>query len=1122
MLPAGLTLNGTSGLISGTPTAAGTATFTITAQDAAGQTVHQAYSITVSSIPLTLSPSSLPGWDLNQPGYNQTVTAGGGTGPYTYSITTGALPTGLTLNSTSGLISGTPTAAGTASFTITGTDFAGETVSQGYSIAISSTALTLSPSSLPGWDLNEPGYNETVSASGGTNPYTYSVTTGALPTGLTLNSTSGLISGTPTAAGTASFTITATDFAGETVLQGYSITISSTALTLSPSSLPGWDLNEPGYSQTVSASGGTSPYNYSVTSGALPTGLTLNSTSGLISGTPTAAGTAAFTITAMDFAGETVSQGYSITISSTALTLSPSSLPGWDLNQPGYNQTVSASGGTSPYTYSVTTGVLPTGLTLNSTSGLISGTPTTSGTADFTITAQDAAGKTVQQGYSITISSTALTLGPSTLPGWDLNQLGYNQTVSASGGTSPYTYSVTDGALPAGLTLDSTSGLISGMPTAVGTASFTITATDFAGETVQQGYSITISSTVPTLGPSTLPGWDLNQPGYNQTVVASGGTSPYAYSVTTGALPTGLSLNSTTGVISGTPTATGTASFTITAQDFAGKTVEQGYTISISSTPLALSPSTLPGWDINQPGYNETVVASGGTSPYTYSVTTGALPTGLTLNSTTGVISGTPTVAGTASFTITAQDFAGETIEQSYSITISSTALTLSPSTLPGWDVNEPGYNQTIVASGGTSPYSYNITSGALPTGLQLDPTTGVISGTPTAVGAASFTITAQDFADKTVSQGYSITISSTVLMLGPPTLPGWDLNQPGYNQTVGASGGTSPYTYSVTSGALPVGLTLNSTSGQISGTPTAAGTASFTITAKDASDDAVAQGYSITISSTILTLSPSMLPGWDLNQPGYNQTVAASGGTSPYTYSVTDGALPTGLTLNSTTGVISGTPTTAGSDSFIITATDFAGETVSQGYSVTISSTPLVLSPSTLPGWDVNQPGYNETVVASGGTSPYTYSVTTGALPTGLTLNSTTGVISGTPTVAGTASFTITAKDFAGETVEQGYTISISSISLSISPNSLPGWDIDQPGYNETVVASGGTSPYTYSVTTGALPTGLSLNSTTGLISGTPTVAGTASFTITAKDFAGETVEQGYTIFDQLNLAVD
>ncbi len=142
-------------------------------------------------------------------------------------------------------------------------------------------------------------------------------------------------------------------------------------------------------------------------------------------------------------------------------------------------------------------------------------------------------------------------------------------------------------------------------------------------------------------------------------------------------------------MISGTPTVAGTASFTITAQDFAGETAHQNYSVTISSTPLALSPSTLPGWDINQPGYNQTVVASGGTSPYTYSVTTGALPLGLSLNSTTGVISGTPTAAGTASFTITAQDFAGETAHENYSVTITSTPLrSARPRYLAGTSIN--------------------------------------------------------------------------------------------------------------------------------------------------------------------------------------------------------------------------------------------------------------------------------------------------------------------------------------------------------------------------------------------------------------------------------------------------
>jgi hypothetical protein len=334
--------------------------------------------------------------------YSQTVTASGGTAPYTYAVTTGSLPPGLGLNPITGVISGTPTVpAGTASFTITATGAGGFTGSQAYSITITAPTITLSPASLPG-GTGGTAYSQTVTASGGTAPYTYAVTTGSLPPGLGLNAGSGVISGTPTApAGTANFTITATGVGGFTGSQAYSITIAAPTITVNPASLPG-GTGGTAYSQTISATGGTGPYSFAVTSGSLPGGLGL--AGGVISGTPTApAGAFNFTITATDALGFMGSRGYTITITAPTITLSPGSLSGGTVGT-AYSASVSAGGGTAPYSFGVTSGSLPPGLGLDGATGAITGTPTTAGTYNFTITATDAGGFTGSQGYSIVIS----------------------------------------------------------------------------------------------------------------------------------------------------------------------------------------------------------------------------------------------------------------------------------------------------------------------------------------------------------------------------------------------------------------------------------------------------------------------------------------------------------------------------------------------------------------------------------------------------------------------------------------------------------------------------------------------------------------------------------------------
>jgi hypothetical protein len=159
-----------------------------------------------------------------------------------------------------------------------------------------------------------------------------------------------------------------------------------------------------------------------------------------------------------------------------------------------------------------------------------------------------------------------------------------------------------------------------------------------------------------------------------------------------------------------------------------------------------------------------------------------------------------------------------------------------------------------------------------------------------------------------------------------------------------------------------------------------------------------------------IITVNPATLPNGTVGT-SYNQSVSASGGTIPITFSVSSGALPTNLILNSATGAITGTPTTAGTFTFTITATDAAGCTGSRLYTITIASPgpgcqAITLTPTTLPPGRTLQP-YAQTIVASGGIPLYTYAIV-GALPNGLVLNSATGLISGAPQQTGLFNFTI------------------------------------------------------------------------------------------------------------------
>src|SRR5262249_51297588 len=154
--------------------------------------------------------------------------------------------------------------------------------------------------------------------------------------------------------------------------------------------------------------------------------------------------------------------------------------------------------------------------------------------------------------------------------------------------------------------------------------------------------NIDVFITVPSgvgIVTTTLTDWTVNKSGYSQTIVTSGGTTPITFAVTVGTLPSGLTLNTSTGVISGTPTASRAATFTITATDALSASANRAYTVTINPA-VAITTTTLADWTVNLAGYSQTVSATGGTGAKTFAVTTGTLPAGLTLNTTTGVISG--------------------------------------------------------------------------------------------------------------------------------------------------------------------------------------------------------------------------------------------------------------------------------------------------------------------------------------------------------------------------------------------------------------------------------------------------------------------------------------------------
>ncbi len=334
----------------------------------------------------------------------------------------------------------------------------------------------------------------------------------------------------------------------------------------------------------------------------------------------------------------------------------------------------------------------------------------------------------------------------------------YSTAFDAAGGSPPYSWVLTAGSVP-GLSL-ATDGVLTGTPTTTGTNTFTVQVTDSLSATTNKGFTLIIAAAAPNITTaSPLPDGAIATP-YWQMLAATGGTTPYQWALITGTLPGGITLNAA-GVISGTPTNSGTFSFTVQLTDYPGLTTTKAFAVSIPIPPLVItSVSPMVNGQLGSP-YSQALIAVGGIAPYSWSIATGSLPPGLKLSSA-GNITGTPTTVGAYQFMAQVTDSVGTVVTKPLAITITSSTLTITTDRLPDSMVGA-AYSETLAASGGTAPYLWSVVWGALPGGLSLSSlaSNALISGTPTNSGTFSFILQVADSASATAQQMFTIEIQN-------------------------------------------------------------------------------------------------------------------------------------------------------------------------------------------------------------------------------------------------------------------------------------------------------------------------------------------------------------------------
>ena len=351
---------------------------------------------------------------------------------------------------------------------------------------------------------------------------------------------------------------------------------------------------------------------------------------------------------------------------------------------------------------------------------------------------------------------------------------------------------------------------------------------------ISTALAATAAAQGPIINTNSLPNGTVGV-AYSVTLSAGGGVGPYVWTAFN--LPPGLTVNGSFGIISGTPTVAGNYNIILDAVDsrsFAA-TKQLSLTITGGAPKITINnTSPLPAATVGR-AYNQTLSAGGGTAPYRWAAGQG-FPSFFTLNATTGVISGTPTASGTATFPIQVSDSANLSTTTNFTITINPAALSITtvPPLFNG--IVGSAYGQSFAATGGVPPYSWSVVGGTAPNGLNLDPVTGNLQGTPQNSGTFNFTIQVADKAGAVVTQSYSVVISAPALTITVvSSLPDGAVGV-SYSQKlpVAASGGTAPYTWSIVSGAVP-GLSFDPSGVAFSGTPTTAGTFNPNVQVSDA-----------------------------------------------------------------------------------------------------------------------------------------------------------------------------------------------------------------------------------------------------------------------------------------------
>jgi hypothetical protein len=931
----------------------------------------------------------------------------------------GSLPTGLSIDARTGIISGVPTDSdfGNHPITVTATDTHGMAISETFLLQVDDSGPTATvianQSAYEGevFSLNVSGHFVAPAAG---DALTFS---GSMPTGLSLNAHTGIVSGVPTDSdyGNRTITVTATDAHGKAISETFQLQVGDkgpTATVIANQTA----YEGRAYSFNVSshfaapAAGDTLTF-----SGSMPTGLSLTAHTGIVSGVPTDSdyGNRTITVTATDAHGKAISETFQLQVGDkgpTATVIANQTAYEGQAYSLNVSSHFAAPAAGDTLTFS---GSLPAGLSINAHTGVISGVPTDGdfGNNAITVTATDAHGMAISETFHLQVGDygpTATVIANQTAYEGQAYSLNVSSHFKAPAPGDALTFS---GSLPAGLIINAHTGVISGVPTDgdYGNNAITVTATDAHGVAVSETFHLQVGDKGPTATAI------ANQTAYEGQAyslnVSSHFMAPAAGDTLTfsGSLPAGLSIDAHTGTISGVPIDSdyGNRTIKVTATDAHGKAISETFHLQVGdkgpTATVIANQSAYEGQAFSLDISSHFVAPAAGDT-LTFS---GSMPAGLSINAHTGVISGVPTDSdfGDRTITVKATDAHGKAISETFHLQVGDHGPTATA--IANQSAYEGQAFSLNVASHFVAPAAGDTLtfSGSMPAGLSINAHTGVISGAPTDgdFGNNAITVTATDAHGMAISETFHLQVGDK----GPTATV--IANQSAYEGQAFSLNISSHFKAPATgdtltfSGSLPAGLGIDAHTGIISGVPTDGdfGNNAITVTATDAHGMAISETFHLQISdkgpTATVIANQSAYEGQAFSLDISSHFAAPAAGDA-LTFS---GSLPTGLSIDAHTGIISGVPTDSdfGNHSIKVTATDAHGKAISESFQLQVGDSgptaAAIANQTTTEGqaFSVNVSSHF-VAPAAGDTLSFTAS-----LPAGLSINAHTGIISGVPT---------------------------------------------------------------------------------------------------------------------------